>query len=309
MAGPGRRRARCPLPRLRACARQRRCAFAAVRHRLLADGLRRRAVRAQPEADRRAVGRLLLRRRRHRRGVRRRPRDGFHLLGADGDRLDGRHLERRPVRPGRRTALRRDPSVRRHPADGRHRRPDRRHRFAGLWPDDAQFGAPLADPRRFPGQCRRAAFLVMAARCLCRELVERHGLPVGLHHQDGGLRSSARVPRDRAPDLSRPVHGVLRHRLRDPGERHAAHPGLQHRQPGRLHGDGGRHRHGNGAQRRRRARLRPHHLQGAAADVGGLGALHDGQAQVHRPRRPVPDHAHHRRSAASSAPCRSRRFR
>ena len=186
---------------------------------------------------------------------------------------------------------------------------DRRHRFAGLWPDDARFRAPLADPRRFPGQCRRAAFLVMAARCLCRELVERHGLPVGLHHQDGGLRPAARLPRDRAPDLSRPVHGVLRHRLRDPGERHAAHPGLQHRQPGRLHGDGRRHRHGNGAQRRRRARLRPHHLQGAAADVGGLGALHDGQAQVHRPRRPVPHHAASPPSAASSAPCRSRRFR
>ena len=48
-----------------------------------------------------------------------------------------------------------------------------------------------------------------------------------------------------------------------------------------------------GAQRRRRARLRAYHLQGAAADVGRIGALHDGQAQMHRPRRPLPHHADH----------------
>ena len=60
-----------------------------------------------------------------------------------------------------------------------------------------------------------------------------------------------------------------------------------------LHGDGHRHRHGDGAQRHRRARLHAHHLQGAAADVGRLGALHDGQAQMHRSRRPVPHHAAH----------------
>ena len=92
----------------------------------------------------------------------------------------------------------------------------------------------LADPRRLPGQCRRAALLGMAARCLSRKLVERHGVPVGLHHQDGGLCAAARLSRHRAPDLCRPVHGVLRDRLRDPRERHAAHPGLQHRQPGRA---------------------------------------------------------------------------
>ena len=157
----------------------------------------------------------------------------------------------------------------------------------------ARLAAALADPRRLSGQCRRAAALGLAARCLSRELVERHGVPVGLHHQDRGLRAAARLPRHRAADLCRPVHGVLRDRLRDPRERHAAHPRLQHRQPGRLHGGRHRHRHRDGAQRRRRARLRPHHLQGAAADVGGLGALHDRQAQMHRSRRPVPHHAAH----------------
>ena len=50
----------------------------------------------------------------------------LHLLGADGDRLDARGLERGPVGTRRRTALRRDPSARRRSADGRHRRRDRR---------------------------------------------------------------------------------------------------------------------------------------------------------------------------------------
>ena len=50
---------------------------------------------------------------------------------------------------------------------------------------------------------------------------------------------------------------------------------------------------GDGAERRGRPCLRPHHLQGAAADVGRLGALHDRPAQMHRPRRPVPHHAAH----------------
>ena len=75
-----------------------------------------------------------------------------------------------------------------------------------------------------------------------------------------------------------------------------------HRQPGRLHGDRHRHRHRDGAQRRRRPRLRAYHLQGAAADVGGLRTLHDRQAQMHRSRRTVPHHAadhdlRHRRGA------------
>ena len=96
-------------------------------------------------------------------------------------------------------------------------------------------------------------------------------------------------------DLCRAVHGVLRDRLRASRKRYAPHPRLQHRQPGRVHGDGHRHRHRNGAQRRRRPRLHPHHLQGAAADVGGLGSLHDRQAQMHGSRRTVPHHADHDR--------------
>ena len=48
----------------------------------------------------------------------------------------------------------------------------------------------------------------------------------------------------------------------------------------------------DGAQRHRRPCLHAHHLQGAAADVGGLGPVDDGQAQMHAT------------SAACSAPCR-----
>ena len=55
--------------------------------------------------------------------------------------------------------------------------------------------AALADPGRLSRQRRRAAALGLAARRLSRELVERHGVPVGLHHQDGGLCPSARLSR------------------------------------------------------------------------------------------------------------------
>ena len=75
---------------------------------------------------------------------------------------------------------------------------------------------------------------------------------------------------------------------------------------------GHRHRHRDGAQRRRRPRLRPYHLQGTAADVGGLGSLHDRQAQMHRSRRTVPHHAadhdlrHHRRAVDLFVPAHVR---
>ena len=45
---------------------------------------------------------------------------------------------------------------------------------------------------------------------------------------------------------------------------------------------GDRHRHRTGAQRRRSPCLRPHHLQGAAADVGGFGLFDDREAEMHR---------------------------
>jgi multicomponent Na+:H+ antiporter subunit D len=38
-------------------------------------------------------------------------------------------------------------------------------------------------------------------------------------------------PGAETPDLCRPVYGVLRDHIRDPRERHAPHPGLQHREP------------------------------------------------------------------------------
>ena len=55
-----------------------------------------------------------------------------------------------------------------------------------------------------------------------------------------------------------------------------------HREPGRLHGGRDRHRHRDGVERRRCACLHAHHLQGAAADVGRLGALYDRTSQVLR---------------------------
>ena len=66
------------------------------------------------------------------------------------------------------------------------------------------------------------------------------------------------------------------------------------------------HWHRDGDQRRCRARLRPHHLQGAAVHERGRGALPDRAAQVHRPRRPLPVHAASRPPAASSARSPSR---
>ena len=150
----------------------------------------------------------------------------------------------------------------------------------------------LADRRRLPGQRRRPAAVGMAARFLPGVFVQRHRVPLRLHHQDRRLCSAARLPRRRGSDLRRPVDGLLRHHLRHPGKRHPPHPVLFAGQPGRLHGDGHRHRHADGAERRRRPRLHPHHLQGAAAHVGRLGDDHGRDA----PRA--------RSSAGSTAPCR-----
>ena len=83
----------------------------------------------------------------------------------------------------------------------------------------------------------------------------------------------------------------FRDHLRDPRKRHAAHPRLFDREPGRVHGDGHRHWHRIGAQRRCRARLRAYHLQGVAADVRRVGAVQDWQAQMHRPWRPFTHYA------------------
>ena len=130
-----------------------------------------------------------------------------------------------------------------------------------------------ADPGRLPDQRRRLADLGLASRRLPRGLVERHGVPLRLHHQGRRLRPAPRLPRRRDPRSRRPGHDLLRDHLRAARKRHAPDPRLQHRQPGRVHGHRHRHRHRDGAERRRRACLRPHHLQGAAADVGGLGAV------------------------------------
>ena len=159
----------------------------------------------------------------------------------------------------------------------------------------------MAHPGGLPGQCRGAAAVGLAARRLSRGVLQRHGVSVGVHDQDRGLCPAGRLSGYRAADLFRPLHDLLRDHLRAAGKRHAAHPGLQHRQSGRLHGRRHRYRHADGAQRRGVPRLCPHHLQGAAVDGGGVGVLHDGQAQMHRAGRAVPQHAadghvrHHRR--------------
>ena len=53
----------------------------------------------------------------------------------------------------------------------------------------------LADPGGVSRQRRRAAALGLAARRLSGELLERHGVPVGLHHQGRRLRPDARLSR------------------------------------------------------------------------------------------------------------------
>jgi hypothetical protein len=68
-------------------------------------------------------------------------------------------------------------------------------RQRGLHAHGARLHRALADPDRLPRQRRRAAAVGLAARCLPRGLVERHGVPLGLHHQDGGLRADPRLPR------------------------------------------------------------------------------------------------------------------
>ena len=56
--------------------------------------------------------------------------------------------------------------------------------------------AALADPGRLSHQRRCAAALGLAARRLSRELVERNGVPVGVHHQGRGLCPPARLSRE-----------------------------------------------------------------------------------------------------------------
>ena len=278
-------------------------------------GLRRRPVRPAAEPDDGAVGRLLLCRRGAGRRLCRRHYLGLHLLGDHGDRLDAGDLVGGDGRrPRRRPALRGDPPARRRDPDGGHRRLHHRHTVHRLRrqgdPEHPRLrpSGHLADPGRLPDQRRRAALLGLAARRLSGNLVERHGLPVGLHDQGRGARADPRLSGHGTAGLGRPLHDLLRDHLCAAGKRYAAHPGLFDRQPGRIHGLRRRPRRQRRsgiqparAERRRVPRLHPHHLQSAAADVGRLGPLHDGQAEMHRSGRPVPHHAahddlrHHRR--------------
>ena len=166
---------------------------------LRADGVRRRPLRAEPGAHGRAcrppssmraapsasrlAGDLITR---------------VRLLGADGHRLDAGDLER-AAPAGLRARACATRSI--HLLGGvllmagiaGHDRGDRHRdvRSASI----ARLCRALADPGRLSRQCRRAAALGLAARCLPRGLVERHGVPVGLHDQDGGLRAAARLSR------------------------------------------------------------------------------------------------------------------
>ena len=80
--------------------------------------------------------------------------------------------------------------------DGRHRRRDRVDRVACLRQARTRHRAALADPGGLSHQCRRAAALGLAARRLSRELVERNGVPVGVHHQGRRLCPPARLSRE-----------------------------------------------------------------------------------------------------------------
>ena len=113
-------------------------------------------------------------------------------------------------------------------------------------------------------QRRGAAAQRLADRRLPGGDRHRGGVHERLHHQDRGLRAGARVSGDRAPGLVRHGDGDLRRDLRGAGERLPAAARLSHRQPGGLHGGGRRHRHRDGAERRRQPRLRAYPLQGAA---------------------------------------------
>ena len=141
----------------------------------------------------------------------------------------------------------------------------------------------------------------------------RHGVPVGLHDQDRGLRAAARLPRRRAADLGRPVHGVLRHRLRASSKTTCAASSPT------------RSSTRSASWSRASASAREMALNGAAAHAfthiiykalllmsAGSVLLHDRQAQMHRPRRPVPHHAaddalrHHRRAVDLGIPAHLR---
>ena len=63
------------------------------------------------------------------------------------------------------------------------------------------------------------------------------------HHEDRGLRAAPALPGNGDPGAARGGDGALRGRLRGHRERPPPAPRLPHREPGRIHGRGGRARH------------------------------------------------------------------
>ena len=226
--------------RLRALARQGGCPRTALCHHLRDHELRRGPLRPQPGPHPRARVRLHLCGKRDRGRACGRPPHPLRVLGADGPRIDGGAARRgrRRSAPGGRTLLRRA-HARRGVPDGRGAAPRLADRLPRVHRDGSGFVEHLAHARRGAGQRRRPAALRLARGRLSRGVVERHGVPLRVHHEGGGVRAHPGLPGDRGARVARALHDLLRHHLRPPRERHAPDPRLQHREPGGVHGRGG----------------------------------------------------------------------
>ncbi len=114
----------------------------------------------------------------------------------------------------------------------------------------------LADLRCLRHQVRISVAAQLAAGRLPGGLGDRHGVPVGVHHQAGGVCTGARLLRHGVADSDRRRDGGLPDLLRGDRKRPAARAGLQPEQPARVHGGRHRHRHRTVAERHRRPCLR-----------------------------------------------------
>ena len=73
-------------------------------------------------------------------------------------------------------------------------RAPRRHRLDRLERDRRRHARRCADPRRRPAQRRRPALLGLAPGRLPGGVAQRHGVPLRVHHQGGGLRADPSFP-------------------------------------------------------------------------------------------------------------------
>ena len=251
-----------------------------LRHHGLPGG----AVRPPPRGGRPPHGRVLLRGGLARGDLRRRLPDALHLLGdhgllvglpdlvPQGEEIDRGRVPLPPVpRLRRAPVLHRDDALLRQDRELRlHQHPPRQRRLAGV-----------PDPRRVRPERGGAAAPRLAPRRLPRGERGGGGVPLRLHHQDGGVRPGPRLLRVRDPGHHGDRDDRLRRLLRRDRKRHPPGPRLPHHQPGRLHGGGRRDRDRDGRQRRLGPRLRPHPVQGASLHGRGRGALRHRHGQAH----------------------------